>query len=41
MADLGRWLRGDYRIAGGTPSAAVDDDDRTAENAAALEPQDR
>ena len=41
MADLGRWLRGDYRIASGPPSLEVDDEALTAEETTAIDPKDR
>jgi endogenous inhibitor of DNA gyrase (YacG/DUF329 family) len=40
MADLGRWLRGDYRIAGSTLSPDVDDEP-TDEETSAIERKDR
>ena len=41
MADLGRWLRGDYRIAGGERPSDSADDEPTVEEITAIEPKDR
>ena len=41
MADLGRWLRGDYRIASGERPSDSDDDEPTVEESTAIEPKDR
>ena len=35
MADLGRWLRGDYRIAAGTPSSDLGENEADADSTTA------